>query len=174
MRMKIQYVAMAVMVTMAAVVPVTAQAMDVGLVMTHRTGRATANSQCEISGTFYTRLVGHIVAYNLRQVRVNEERVAMLKMGHPVRLPTGRCSAVVRVGIDGTISYARITRCASRRLAKAELEALHRSSPLPHPSRISKVMINTIAPIATPGVNGGNNDERTHDVVRHRFGTLRK
>lgn len=102
----------------------------------------------------YQQMVNQIVAGKVREVRVEEEQTAMQSAGHPVALPTGSCRAIVTVNPDGTVDRSQLAGCSSPELGKAELEAIHRASPLPPLGKPVIVTVTTMAPVATPGVNG--------------------
>ena len=102
----------------------------------------------------YSREVNEIVAARLREVRVEQERSAADEAGHPVTLPTGACSAVVTIKGDGTIDRVEMAGCASPELANAEMTAIQQASPLPPLGTTVNLTVRTIAPIATPGIDG--------------------
>ena len=102
----------------------------------------------------YQRMVSEIVAGKLREVRVEEERAAMQHDGHPVALATGTCRVILTVKPDGSVDRAQLAGCAAPELGEAELEAVKRSSPLPPLGRGTIVSVTTVAPVATPGVDG--------------------
>ena len=102
----------------------------------------------------YARQVNEIVAARLRDVRVQQERDAADAAGHPVPLPTGRCSAAVTIKGDGTVDRVEIAGCASPKLGNAEMTAIQQASPLPPPGITVNLMVRTVAPIATPGIDG--------------------
>ncbi len=102
----------------------------------------------------YQNQVNAIIAGKVREVRVEQEKAAMEKAGNPIPLPTGMCRVIVTIQPDGTIKRAQLAGCASDELGQAELEAIRRSSPLPPPGVMANVIVQTQAPVATPGVNG--------------------
>ena len=104
----------------------------------------------------YMMQVNQIVAGQVGRIRAEQERTAMKRAGHPVTLPTGTCRAVAVILADGTVVRAELAGCSSEALGKIELAAIHAASPLPPTpfGHNASITIGTIAPNATPGVDG--------------------
>jgi len=119
-----------------------------------RTGSAQASKWIHFASPKYEHIVNNIVAHHVRIVRVDEERKAAAKSGHSVALPVGRCGATLTVAANGEITATHIEGCASPALEHVEREAIESASPLPPPGQILNVVVNTSAPVATPGMYG--------------------
>ena len=78
-------------------------------------------------------------------------------MSPMVRLPRSMSKPLldgVSPGVCRSFPRASLAGCASRRLGDAEMQAIREASPLPPFGHPINVTVNTLAPAATPGVNG--------------------
>lgn len=102
----------------------------------------------------YISTINHSVAEQVRKIRVEQERTYFIIHSQSIELATGWCHAIVSLSPSGQVLNTEIKKCASPALERVERMAIHNAAPFPPLGHSVRVAINTLAPIALPGIAG--------------------